>query len=78
VFGMLKISFILSILIFILTTFGIEKNVVDKKLQEKSYLYEPVKSLAPFVFPMVKDNGVDIFDQLDEKVHSIELPDLNK
>ncbi len=78
VFGLLKVSFILSVLIFILTSFGIEEHVIDKEIQKKSYLYEPIKSIAPFVFPMVKDNGVDIFDQLDEKVHDIELPNLGK
>jgi len=77
-FGLLKVSFILSVLIFILTSFGIEENIIDKEVQKKSYLYEPVKSIAPFVFPMVKDNGVDIFDKLDEKVHDIELPNLGK
>ena len=78
VFGLLKVSFILSVLIFILTSFGIEEHVIDKEMQKKSYIYEPIKSIAPFVFPMVKDNGVDIFDQLDEKVHDIELPNLGK
>jgi len=77
IFGLLKAAFILSILTFILTTFGIENNLIDQEMQEKSYLYEPVKSLAPTLFPMVKDNGVDIFDQLDEKVHDIEIPKFN-
>jgi hypothetical protein len=69
---------VLSVVIFILTTFGIEKNVIDNEMQEKSYLYEPVKSIAPFVFPMVEENGVNLFDQIDEKVHDIEIPDFNK
>jgi len=77
-FGLLKVSFILSVLIFILTSFGIEDSIINKEVQKKSYLYEPVKSIAPFVFPMVKDNGIDIFDQLDEKVHDIDLPNLGK
>ena len=74
VFGLLKIAFFLSVLIFILTTFGIEENVIDKKMQEKSYLYGPVKSIAPVIFPVVKKNGVGIFDRMDEKIHEIELP----
>ena len=73
-FGLLKITFVLSILIFILTTFGLEDRLVDKEVQAKSYLYEPVKSIAPFVFPVVKENGITIFDQIDEKAHEIELP----
>ena len=78
IFGMLKISFVLSVLIFILTTFGIEKKVIDKEMQQKSYLYEPIKSIAPFIFPVVKENGVTIFDELDEKVHDIDLPNFGK
>ena len=76
-FGFLKVAFVLSVLIFILTTFGLENSIIDKEMQEKSHLYTPVKSIAPFVFPMVKENGVDLFDQLDEKVHDIELPKIN-
>ncbi|MCK5855871.1 MAG: CvpA family protein [Bacteroidales bacterium] len=77
-FGLLKVSFILSVLIFILTTFGVEESLVDEDMQQKSHLYEPVKSIAPFVFPMVKDNGVDIFDQIDEKINDIEIPIFDK
>lgn len=77
-FGFLKISFFLSVLIFILTTFGIEDHIIDEKMQEKSYLYKPIKSIAPFIFPMVKENGISIFDQVDEKLHDIELPDALK
>ena len=74
IFGLLKISFFLSVLIFILSTLGIEKNVIDKKMQEKSYLYGPVKSIAPTIFPVVKENGIDIFDRMDEKIHEIKMP----
>jgi len=77
-FGLLKVAFVLSILIFILSSFGIEKNIIDKDMQEESYLYEPVKSIAPFVFPMVKENSVDIFDKIDEKIHDVEIPSLKK
>ena len=73
-FGFLKISFVLSVLIFILNTFGIEERLIDKDAREKSFLYEPIKSIAPFVFPVVKENGISIFDQIDEKAHEIELP----
>ena len=74
IFGLIKISFFLSVIIFILSTFGIEKNLVDKSMREKSYLYEPIKSIAPAIFPMVKENGVDFFDRMDEKIHEIKLP----
>ncbi len=75
VFGMLKIAFFLSVIIFILTTFGIEENVIDNEIQEKSYLYNPVKSIAPVVFPVVKQNGISIFDRVDEKVHDLKVPE---
>ena len=75
VFGMLKVAFFLSVLIFILTTFGIEENVIDNEVQENSYLYKPVKSIAPFIFPVVKQNGISIFDRVDEKVHDLKVPE---
>jgi membrane protein required for colicin V production len=74
VFGLLKAAFFLSVIIFILSTFGIEKNLVNKDIQEKSFLYAPIKSIAPAVFPMVKENGVSFFDQMDEKIHEIKIP----
>ena len=74
IFGLLKITFFLSVIIFILNTFGLEEHVIDKKMKEKSYLYAPIKSIAPAIFPVVKENGVDIFDRMDEKIHKIKIP----
>ena len=77
VFGLIKISFFLSVLIFILSTFGLEDSLISKDMRQKSYLYDPIKSIAPTVFPMVEENGVSFFDRFDEKIHEIGLPGEN-
>jgi membrane protein required for colicin V production len=65
VFGAIKIGLILSIL---LTVFDKMNNTLpfleDKKLKD-SVLYEPVKSLAPMIFPSIIKEGSN--SEVEEK-----------
>ncbi len=70
VFGLIKVSFVLSILIFILTTFQIEEKIIDQNIQDESLLYPPIKLIAPMVFPVIKESNVDFLDKLDDAVHN--------
>ncbi len=49
IFGLLKISLIISTLIFILNIINI--NILPKDKCEKSFLYKPVAQLAPMIIP---------------------------
>ncbi len=68
-FGLIKAAFVISILIYILGTFEVENKIVSPAQQEKSLFYNPVKSIAPIVFPIIKESNVSILDKIDESVH---------
>lgn len=51
IFGILRMAFILSILIYIIEWADIHKHIIYPEDKSKSYLYSPVSKIAPFVFP---------------------------
>ncbi|WP_299526153.1 CvpA family protein [Winogradskyella sp.] len=51
VFGALKIGLILSVLLIVFNKLNKTLPFMEKEDLEKSALYEPVKSLAPMIFP---------------------------
>lgn len=53
VFGMLKIGLILSILLIIFDKMNNTITFVDEEHTKDAMLYEPVKSLAPLLFPTI-------------------------
>lgn len=59
VFGALKIGLILSILLIVFDTMNNSIPFADEKDLEDSILYEPVKSLAPMLFPSIINKGKD-------------------
>lgn len=63
--GFIKIVFILSTLIMILTLFDIESLVIKEEYQSESLLYKPVKKVAPAIFPKFKEYKNAIVDKLE-------------
>lgn len=59
VFGALKIGLILSVLLIVFDTMNNSIPFADEKDLEDSILYEPVKSLAPLLFPSILNKGKD-------------------
>lgn len=53
VFGVLKIGLILSIILIVFDKMNRTLPFVDKSELEESVLYNPVKSLAPTIFPSI-------------------------
>ena len=51
VFGALKYALILSVVLIIFSEFNKTFKFMDKSKTRDSVLYEPVKNLAPFIFP---------------------------
>lgn len=51
VFGILKIGVILSVILLIFDKLNSTLPFVDKNVTEESILYEPVRDLAPMLFP---------------------------
>lgn len=50
-FGLLKMAFIVSIVLFLLQKFDTDNHLIKQQTIDKSYLYKPVARIAPAVFP---------------------------
>lgn len=57
VFGALKIGLILSVLLIVFNKMNSTITFIDEDNIEDSILYEPVKSLAPMIFPSIINGG---------------------
>jgi len=68
-FGLIKAAFVISTIIYILGTFDAEQKLISPELQQGSLLYKPVKTIAPAVFPIIKESNVGILDRIDETIH---------
>lgn len=53
VFGALKIGLILSVILIVFNKLNSSISFVDEEELQSSILYEPVKSLAPLIFPSI-------------------------
>ncbi|WP_250433446.1 CvpA family protein [Hanstruepera flava] len=66
IFGMLKIGLILSILLIIFDKMNSTITFVDEEHTQDSILYNPVKSLAPMLFPtIIKADDTDNQDETE-------------
>lgn len=68
VFGLIKITFIISVLIMIIGNLDIEDKIISSKLQEDSFLYRPIKKIGPALFPMVKEGKDKIAGELGDTI----------
>lgn len=69
IFGLMKAAFVISTIIYILGTFDAEQKLISPELQQGSLLYKPVKTIAPALFPIIKESNVGILDRIDETIH---------
>ncbi len=60
VFGILKGALYLSILIFVINYLDPGGNIIKKDSRENSIFYEPVASLAPFIYSWLNLEELDI------------------
>ena len=66
VFGALKIGLILSVLLIVFNTMNNTIPFANEKDLDDSILYEPVKSLAPMLFPSILNKGNDDSEDTSE------------
>lgn len=69
IFGLMKAAFVISTFIYILGIFDAEQKLISPELQQGSLLYKPVKTIAPALFPIIKESNVGILDRIDETIH---------
>jgi len=69
-FGVFRMTFILSIVIMMLTRFELLDKFNRGATAEQSFLYAPVTQVAPFILPILEDIDKDsILDKVDRKVN---------
>ena len=70
-FSLLKYAFIISVLLAVVN--GLERNFkfIPEEQKESSMLYEPIASIAPFVFPYLEFDTVK--EQYEEVTKRIEI-----
>lgn len=67
VFGTLKLALILSVVLLVFDKFNNTIPFVNEAEKEKSILYEPVRKLAPMLFPtLIKDGSEE--QKIEEEV----------
>lgn len=64
-FSILKYAFIMSVVIAVLNGFGRGFDIIPKEQKENSFLYGPVSSIAPSVFPYL------YFDEVKDKLEDV-------
>jgi membrane protein required for colicin V production len=67
VFGVIKMLFVVSALMIFLQFSIIKFNWPKQETREGSFLYKPVASVAPALFPYLKDIGHNTKDQNAQK-----------
>jgi membrane protein required for colicin V production len=67
VFGALKIGLILSVLLIVFNKLNNTLPFMEKEDLEESVLYEPVKSLAPLIFPTLIKGEAEQEDSSDNE-----------
>jgi membrane protein required for colicin V production len=61
IFGFLKAAFIMSVLLIFFNRINYNFSFVEKETMDNSILYEPVKRIAPTIFPsIIKEDRVEI------------------
>lgn len=55
VFGIVKSALILSIILLVFDKIDEEMGILSRETKTESRLYEPVRTLAPSIFPFIKD-----------------------
>ncbi len=71
VFGALKFALILSVILMIFDKFNRTIPFVDPETTQKSILYEPIRTLAPTLFPNLIRSGEQ---QIQEKAGILQNP----
>ncbi len=68
VFGLLKGALILSIVLLFFDSINDSIGLISEKTKKESRMYEPLKNLAPSIFPFVNSWGESIKTTKDEVI----------
>lgn len=72
VFGALKISLVLSVILIVFDSMNRTIPLTDEQSIEESMLYEPIKSLAPRIFPAILEKKKALEESSEEETPEAE------
>ncbi|MEA3505449.1 MAG: CvpA family protein [Bacteroidota bacterium] len=59
-FGIIKAALIVSVLLFIITSFDTKHKIISEKTKANSVFFEPVASIIPTILPMIEFDKINI------------------
>lgn len=62
VFGILKSVFLISVILWILSSFDATDGLIKQKTKQGSFLYEPIEQIAPTIVPRLEIDKIKKFD----------------
>ncbi|MBR8535082.1 CvpA family protein [Carboxylicivirga mesophila] len=71
IFSLLKYAFIISVIIAILGSFEKTYSLIPEEQKSSSHLYEPLKSIAPSIFPYLQFN--EVREQIDNARKGVDV-----
>lgn len=77
VLGALKISLVLSVILIVFDSMNRTIPLTDEQSIEESMLYEPVKSLAPRIFPAILEKKKALEESSEEETPEAEPLNIN-
>lgn len=77
IFGGLKIALILSVILIVFDSMNRAIPLTDEQSIEESMLYEPIKSLAPRIFPAILEKKKELEESSEEDTPETGPPNSN-
>jgi len=71
--GIVKSALFLGILLFIINSFDTNNKLITQNMREDSFLYEPLSSVVPAIWPTVKEWIPERFEQSEESEPGISV-----
>ena len=72
-FGLVRGAFLLSLLLLMMDRFSLLKEFEDSDTAKNAYLFQPIRSIAPFVMPILDEIDRDtLMDRIDRTADEVE------
>ena len=62
VVSFVKAAFVLSLLIYLINLVDSSQTLISQTSKQKSFLWQPVAEVAPFIMPQLEKRGPDLRD----------------
>ncbi|MCY1721657.1 CvpA family protein [Prolixibacteraceae bacterium Z1-6] len=71
VFGVVKAALILSIILVVFDKIDDDVHILNERTKENSWMYEPIRSFAPTIFPFIDVWEINLKEKEKPKTHVV-------